>query len=70
MKVAGAVLREIFHMFFGDAVQSAAILVVVAGAAGLLALWPSQPLAAAAVLLLGSLAAVLASAWRAARARQ
>lgn len=61
------VLAELFGMFVGDAWLSAAILAVVAVAAGLVDFAHVRPLVGGGVLLLGCLAVVIGTVRRASR---
>ncbi len=69
MTILTDVLSELFGMFVGDARLSAAILVVVAAAAGTIRLTGASPLAGGALLLLGCLAVMIGAVLRAARLR-
>ena len=69
MTIVRDVLDALVGMFLGDARLSAAILAVVAVAAGLIDLAPVNPLIGGGVLLFGCLAVVVATVWRAARRR-
>lgn len=67
MTILKDVLSELFSMFVGDARLSAAILIVVASAAGLIRLTGAPPLVGGAVLLAGCLAVMIGAVLRAAR---
>ena len=67
MTILTVVIAELFGMFVGDARLSAAILVVVAIAAGTIRLTGASPLAGGALLLLGCLAVMIGAVLRAAR---
>lgn len=67
MTVLREVLQELIGMFLGDARLSAAILFVVAVAAGLIELAGVEPLLAGGVLLAGCLAILLEAVRRRAR---
>lgn len=69
MTILKDVLAELFGMFLGDARLSAAILVVVAVAAGVIRLAGAPPLLGGAILLAGCLAVMIGAVLRAARAR-
>jgi hypothetical protein len=63
MSIVGDILQELVGMFLADARLTAAILLLVAIVAGLVA-WRTEPLVAGGILLLGSLAILVASAGR------
>lgn len=69
MTILKDVLAELLGMFVGDARLSAAILLVVGLAAGLIDLAGASPLIGGAVLLAGCLAVLIGAVLRAARAR-
>jgi hypothetical protein len=69
MNVIADLFKELMAMFFADAWLVAAILSLVAGTAGLVAAWPTQPLFGGGVLLFGSLAILVGAARREALAR-
>lgn len=69
MTILKDVLAELFGMFVGDARLSAAILVVVVIAAGVIDLTGASPLIGGAVLLGGCLAVMIFSVLSAARSR-
>jgi hypothetical protein len=64
-----ATLRELVGLFVDDGSLALHLVVVVAAAGVCSALLPGYPLAAGAILLLGSLAALLANVARASRRR-
>mgnify|MGYP000873099843 CR=1 FL=1 len=69
MTILKDVVAELFGMFLGDARLSAAILFVVAAAAGTIRLTGASPLAGGGVLLMGCLAVMIGAVLRAARLR-
>jgi hypothetical protein len=69
MSIIGEVVKELFGMFVADARLTAAILFLVAGAAGLVAIWQTEPLIAGGVLLFGSLAILVEAVYREAAGR-
>ncbi len=69
MTILKDVIAELFGMFVGDAPRSAAILFVVAGAAGLIDLAGASPIIGGTVLLAGCLAVMIGAVLRAARVR-
>lgn len=69
MSVLGDILSELFGMFVSDARLTAAILALVLIAAVLIDTTDLPPLVGGGVLLLGSIAILVASVGRAARAR-
>jgi hypothetical protein len=69
MSILKDVLAELFGMFVADARLTAAILCVVAVAAGLIGVLGVEPLVGGALLLVGCLAVTILSVIRAARAK-
>lgn len=69
MTILKDVLSELLGMFLGDARLSAAILLVVAVAAGVIDLAGASPLVGGGVLLVGCLTVMIGAVLRAARQR-
>jgi hypothetical protein len=69
MSTVRAALRELLGLFVDDGAFATEILAVVILAAAAAALVPDVPLAAGAILLLGSLGVLMASVARTARRR-
>lgn len=69
MRILGEVLKELLGMFLADARLSLATLFLVAGVAGLIAVFRVEPILGGGILLLGCLAILVEAASREARAR-
>jgi hypothetical protein len=70
MNLLRASFREIVGLFLDDEFLAVAVLIVVGAAAVLMKLQAIAPLAVGAVLLAGSLGALLTSVWRTAKGRR
>jgi hypothetical protein len=70
MTLLAEVAHELVGMFLADLRLSGAILALVAGVAGLLAMFDAEPLIGGAALLIGSHAILIEAAFREARGRR